>query len=87
MFSVLDRENGEPLFPIEEDSGPALTDVPGIKAAPTQPRPVKPLPYARQGIEESDISPLASNKDELLKSLKKSPKRRTMGPTFETRHR
>jgi quinoprotein glucose dehydrogenase len=73
---LFNRENGEPLFPIEEIPAPP-SDVPGEKAAPTQPRPVKPLPYARQGIEESDISPFASNKDELLKTLKKS---RSEGP-------
>jgi quinoprotein glucose dehydrogenase len=68
---LFNRENGDPLFPIEEIPVPA-SDVPGEKAAPTQPRPVKPLPYARQSFEESDLSPFAANKDELLSKFKKS---------------
>jgi quinoprotein glucose dehydrogenase len=68
---LFNRENGDPLFPIEEIPVPA-SDVPGEKAAPTQPRPVKPLPYARQSFEESDLSPFAANKDELLSTFKKS---------------
>jgi quinoprotein glucose dehydrogenase len=40
---VLDRDTGEPLFPIEERPVPAST-VPGEAAWPTQPFPVKPPP-------------------------------------------
>lgn len=67
---LFNRENGEPLFPIEEIAVPA-SDVPGEQAWPTQPRPVKPLPYARQSLGPDDISPFASNRDELLETLKK----------------
>jgi quinoprotein glucose dehydrogenase len=42
---VLDRETGEPLFPVEERAVPA-SDVPGEEAAPTQPVPVLPPPLA-----------------------------------------
>jgi quinoprotein glucose dehydrogenase len=67
---LFNRETGEALFPIEEIPVPA-SDVPGEKAAPTQPRPVKPLPYARQTFEVSDVNPQASNKDELIELFKK----------------
>jgi quinoprotein glucose dehydrogenase len=40
---ILDRETGEPLFPIEERPVPA-SDVPGETVAPTQPVPVLPPP-------------------------------------------
>lgn len=40
---VLDRETGEPLFPVEERPVPA-SDVPGETAWPTQPFPVAPPP-------------------------------------------
>jgi quinoprotein glucose dehydrogenase len=40
---VLDRETGEPLFPVEERPVPP-SDVPGEQAAPTQPVPVLPPP-------------------------------------------
>jgi quinoprotein glucose dehydrogenase len=73
---LFNRENGDPLFPIEEIPVPS-SDVPGEKAAPTQPRPVKPLPYARQTFEEADLNPFAPNKDELLATFKKS---RSEGP-------
>ncbi|MGD8868796.1 MAG: pyrroloquinoline quinone-dependent dehydrogenase, partial [Gemmatimonadales bacterium] len=40
---VLDRETGEPLFPVEERPVPPST-VPGERAWPTQPFPLKPPP-------------------------------------------
>lgn len=40
---VLDRETGEPVFPIEERAVPAST-VPGEQAAPTQPYVARPEP-------------------------------------------
>jgi len=73
---MFNRETGEPLFPIEEIAAPA-SDIPGEEAWPTQPRPVKPLPYARQNLTADDISPIARNKEELQEILKKS---RSEGP-------
>lgn len=73
---LFNRETGEPLFPIEEMKAPA-SDVPGEEAWPTQPRPVKPLPYARQSLGEEDISPIAPNRDELVSVLRNS---RSEGP-------
>ena len=76
LVFVFDRETGEPLFPIEERPVPA-SDIPGEQAWPTQPFPTKPAPFARQTFEEEDISPLAENKDELLKIFHNS---RSEGP-------
>ena len=76
---LFNRETGEPLFPIEEIPAPA-SDVPGEKAAPTQPRPVKPVPYARQTFEETDLSPFAPNKDELIAKFRKSRSEGTWAP-------
>jgi quinoprotein glucose dehydrogenase len=42
---ILDRETGEPLFPVEERPVPA-SDVPGEVVSPTQPIPVLPRPLA-----------------------------------------
>jgi quinoprotein glucose dehydrogenase len=42
---VLDRETGEPLFPVEERPVP-LSDVPGETVSPTQPVPVLPPPLS-----------------------------------------
>jgi glucose dehydrogenase len=44
---LFDRATGKPLFPIEERPFPA-SNVPGEQAAPTQPVPLLPEPYARQ---------------------------------------
>lgn len=58
---ILNRDTGEPLFPVEERPVPA-SDVPGEEAWPTQPFPTLPKPLAPQrvgpddafGITESD---------------------------------
>ena len=49
---ALDRETGEPIWPIEERPVPAST-VPGEKLAATQPFPTKPPPFDLQGRDES----------------------------------
>ncbi len=51
---VLDRETGEPIWPIEERPVPQ-TDVPGEWTSPTQPFPTRPLPYEMQGLTEDDL--------------------------------
>ncbi|HSM59484.1 MAG TPA: pyrroloquinoline quinone-dependent dehydrogenase [Longimicrobiales bacterium] len=51
---AFDRVTGEPIWPIEERPVPA-SDVPGERAAPTQPFPTKPPPFSRQGITEEDL--------------------------------
>jgi quinoprotein glucose dehydrogenase len=51
---VFDRVTGEPLWPIEERPV-AASDVPGERAARTQPFPTKPKPFAQQGITENDV--------------------------------
>lgn len=51
---VLDRETGEPIWPIEERAVPQ-TDVPGEWTSPTQPFPTRPAPYEMQGISEDDL--------------------------------
>ena len=51
---VLDRETGEPVWPIVETSVPE-TDVPGERTSPTQPLPSRPAPYDRQGVTPEDL--------------------------------
>ncbi|MGI9252041.1 MAG: PQQ-binding-like beta-propeller repeat protein [Pseudohongiellaceae bacterium] len=51
---MFDADNGEPLFPVEERPVP-LSDTPEEVAAATQPYPVKPAPYDRQGFQEDDL--------------------------------
>lgn len=54
---VLNRETGEPLFPIEEVATEA-SDLKGEMAATTQPVPTKPLPFARNRIDSADLNDL-----------------------------
>ena len=51
---VLNRETGEPIWPIEERSVPAST-VPGERASPTQPHPTRPAPFEPQGISDATL--------------------------------
>ena len=51
---VLDRETGEPIWPIEERPVEA-SDVPGELMALTQPFPTRPPAYDRQGVSVDDL--------------------------------
>jgi quinoprotein glucose dehydrogenase len=51
---VLNRETGEPVWPIEERPVPQ-SDVPGETLSPTQPFPTRPAAYEHQGITEDDL--------------------------------
>jgi quinoprotein glucose dehydrogenase len=53
---VFDRKSGEPIWPIEERPVPK-SDLPGEHAAPTQPFPTKPKPFAIQSFTAKDINP------------------------------
>lgn len=52
---VLDRDTGEPLFPVVEMPVPA-SKVPGEQAWPTQPFPLKPAPLVRLHLTEADLT-------------------------------
>ena len=45
---ALNREDGEPIWPIEERPDPQ-SNVPGEQLSPTQPFPTKPAPYGHPG--------------------------------------
>ncbi|MDH3732695.1 MAG: pyrroloquinoline quinone-dependent dehydrogenase [Gemmatimonadota bacterium] len=51
---ILDRETGEPLFPVEERSVPPGA-VPGEAAWPTQPVPLKPPPLHPTSLSPDDL--------------------------------
>jgi quinoprotein glucose dehydrogenase len=51
---VFDRVTGQPVWPIEERRV-APSDVPGERAAPTQPVPTRPPAFAKQGFTEDDV--------------------------------
>ena len=75
---VLNRETGEPIWPIEERPVPQ-SDVPKERTSPTQPFPTKPAPFDLQGITENDLLDLTpALKAEALEVVK----RYKMGPLF-----
>ena len=51
---VLNRETGQPLFPVVERAVPQ-SDVPGEHTAPTQPEPLRPPPLALQNVTDADV--------------------------------
>ncbi len=53
LLFVLNRETGEPLFPVEERPVPQIA-VPGERLSPTQPFPVKPPGLSRQTLAAAD---------------------------------
>ena len=55
---LFDRLTGVPVFAVEERPVPA-SDLAGEQAWPTQPFPVKPAPFARQALTESDLTTLS----------------------------
>ncbi len=51
---ALNRETGEPIWPIEERPVPQ-SRVPGEQTSPTQPHPTRPVPYEMHGLIEDDL--------------------------------
>jgi quinoprotein glucose dehydrogenase len=75
---VFDRRNGEPVWPIEERTVPQ-TDVPGEITSPTQPHPMLPVPFDRQGVTEDDLNNLTP---EIFAEAKRIVSEYRMGPLF-----
>ena len=55
---VFDRETGKPLFDVEERKVP-VSNIIGEESWPTQPYPLKPLPFVRQIYTEEDIADIS----------------------------
>ncbi len=75
---VLDRTNGEPVWPIEERPVPQ-SDVPGEVTSATQPFPTKPPPFDRQGVTVDDLIDFTP---ELRRRAEEVVTRYRMGPLF-----
>jgi quinoprotein glucose dehydrogenase len=75
---VLNRETGEPIWPIQERPVPK-GDVPGEWYAPTQPFPTKPPAYERQGVSIDDLIDFTP---ELRAEAVKVAGRYKLGPLF-----
>jgi quinoprotein glucose dehydrogenase len=75
---VFDRATGEPIWPIEERPVEA-TDVPGDRAAKTQPFVTKPPAFERQGVSIDDLIDFTP---ELRAEAVKLASRFKLGPIF-----
>jgi quinoprotein glucose dehydrogenase len=75
---VLDRETGEPIWPIEERPVPK-GDAPREWYSPTQPFPTKPPPYDGQGLSIDDLIDFTP---ELRAEAVKLVSRYRLGPIF-----
>lgn len=53
---LFDRNTGKPIYPINETSVPAVSELAGEKLSPAQPIPSLPLPFARQLLTEKDLN-------------------------------
>ncbi|MBV9181878.1 MAG: pyrroloquinoline quinone-dependent dehydrogenase [Acidobacteria bacterium] len=56
LLFVLNRLTGEPIFGVEERPVPVDDALPGDKAWPTQPFPLKPPPLARNSFTREDLA-------------------------------
>jgi len=75
---VLNRETGEPVWPIEDRPVPQ-SNVPGEKTSPTQPFPTRPAPFDRQGVSIDDLIDFTP---ELRAQAIEQAKAYTLGPIF-----
>ncbi len=70
---LLDRETGEPLFPVDEVPVPP-SELDGEEAWPTQPVPTKPPPFTRTQMSADDITDISPEShayvSELMKGLR-----------------
>ena len=75
---VFDRENGKPVWPIEERAV-AKSDIPGERTSPTQPFPSHPEPFVPQGFS---VNRLINFSPELRKAALDIVKPLRMGPLY-----
>jgi quinoprotein glucose dehydrogenase len=67
---VLNRETGEPIFPVEEREVPE-SHLPGEIAYKTQPFPTKPKPFVKQFMTEEDLNHFTEQDyDSILKTFR-----------------
>ncbi len=68
---IFDRDTGLPIYPIEEVVFPQEA-ISGEHPSRSQPIPVLPVPFTRQGFTENDFNSFVADKDSLIQILKQS---------------
>ncbi len=80
LVFVLNRDTGQPLFPVEERPVPQST-LNGEQAWGTQPYPLKPPPLARTEITENDLTDITPQAHEFaLREFRKAASARIYAP-------
>ena len=67
MVFLFERESGKPVYPIEERPVPK-SDLMAEETWPTQPFPVKPLPFVRHNFTEGDITDISQASHDYVKA-------------------
>jgi len=67
MVFLFERESGTPVYPIEERPVPK-SDLMAEETWPTQPFPVKPLPFVRHTYTENDITDISPASHDYVKA-------------------
>ncbi len=70
---LLDRETGEPLFPVEEVPVES-SDLKGEETWPTQPIPVKPPPFSPQSLTMDNVTNISQESHDFVSSILKNVK-------------
>ena len=65
---ILDRTTGRPIYPVRDVPVPA-SDVPGERAAATQPIPSKPEPLSKVTLSKADLPTLTPEHDAFCRDL------------------
>ncbi len=65
---LLNRDTGEPLFPIEEIPSPK-SDLPNEQSWPSQPLPTKPPPFARQFLTADNVTDISQASHDYVKKI------------------
>ncbi len=68
LLFLFDRVTGKPIYGVEERPVPA-SDNPSEAAWPTQPFPLKPAPFARQGVTLQDLSKVTPEHEAYCRKL------------------
>jgi len=66
MVFLFDRNTGKPIFSVEERPV-AKSDLIGEETWPTQPFPLKPLPFVRQRFSENDVTDISDSANTFVK--------------------
>lgn len=68
LLYILNRDTGEPIFPIEEREVP-VNGLPGEEPWPVQKYPTKPEPFSRQIITKEDITNLSQESNKVVMDI------------------